>query len=82
MPPETVRKHRKLPDGTMWEYDNWKGGIPIWRYIEGKARHFWDTWLNYEGQSELAENPDIEESLCAELFNTMGMLFEILNDFE
>ena len=53
---------------------NWKKGMPKQSYMESKARHYVDTWLTYEGY----ENWDIEDLLCADLFNTMGHLHEIL----
>ena len=53
---------------------NWKKGMPKQSYIESKARHFLDAWITHEGY----EDGDIEEMLCADLFNTMGHLHELL----
>lgn len=69
--------HRKLPDGTMRESDNWQLGIAVAVYMKSKWRHFFDTWKSVRGYP--AED-DLETSLCAELFNTMGMLHEVLQE--
>lgn len=53
---------------------NWKKGMPKQSYFESKARHFLDTWKTHEGY----EIGDIEEMLCADLFNTQGHLHELL----
>ena len=75
---EYIGKHRKQADGDMRDWDNWKQGIPKDVYIDSKGRHFIDTWLHYEGYGQEAVHDDIEDILCAELFNTMGFLHEIL----
>ena len=53
---------------------NWKKGMPVQSYMESKARHWLDIWITFEGY----ENFNIEDLLCADLFNTMGHLHEIL----
>ena len=68
---EYLGKHRVQADGKLRDWDNWKQGIPKDVYLDSLGRHFVDVWLN-EG--------DIEESLCAVIFNAMGMLFERLNE--
>lgn len=75
-----LHKNRKQADGKMREGDNWQKGIPQEVYMKSKFRHFMDTWLYYRGFDSDQTSNDIEVSLCAELFNTMGMLFEILKD--
>lgn len=70
-------------DGKVRSSDNWQKGIPIGCYMSSKWRHFMETWmLHRKGamseDEEFATLEAIEESLCAELFNTMGMLHEIL----
>jgi hypothetical protein len=74
-------KHRLQPDGSYREFDNWKRGIPQETYRSSHGRHFWDDWLLSEGyETEDNHGPvtDIEEVLCAELFNIQGRLHEIL----
>ncbi|KKP81590.1 MAG: hypothetical protein UR84_C0021G0012 [candidate division WS6 bacterium GW2011_GWD1_35_594] len=73
---EYMHRHRKQADGKLRDSDNWQrgGGIPVVEYMKSKWRHFMDTWKAHRGIGSV----DIEESLCAELFNTQGYLHEIL----
>jgi len=82
---EYMHKHCKQSDGKLRASDNWQKGIPILQYMKSKWRHFMGTWsairLNQDpeqGPLMLEDLDDLEESLCAELFNTSGMLHEIL----
>ena len=74
--------HRKQPDGSMREFDNWKKGIEKDVYLDSLGRHFVDVWLLHNGYpAEDNHGPvDIESALCAIMFNSMGMLHEILKD--
>jgi len=67
-------KHRRLADGSTRASDNWKRGIPLDAYIKSLWRHFRDVWAYHRGDKSV----NIEESLCAVLFNCMGYLFEVL----
>jgi hypothetical protein len=74
-----LANHRKQVDGTMREFDNWKRGIPVERYLDGLGRHFMTLWLVMDGfeiYDDLGQK-DIEDVLCAIIFNSMGMLHEI-----
>ena len=74
-------KHRLQPDGSYRDFDNWKKGIPQETYRSSQGRHFFDDWLLSEGYAtEDNHGPvtDIEDVLCAELFNIQGRLREIL----
>ena len=75
-----LHKHRRQADGKMRDSDNWKKGIPISAYMKSKWRHFMATWILHYGLQKYStiKETDIQVSLCAELFNTMGMLHEIL----
>ena len=76
---EYIGKHRTQADGKLRDWDNWKSGIPIDVYMESKGRHFWTTWaLTFMAAWEFGEKEALIESLCAELFNTMGYLHELL----
>lgn len=78
-----LHKHRVQSDGNLRDADNWQKGIPIKTYMEGKLRHTMATWLIHRGYKALDEKGnkiDLEESLCAEIFNAMGHLFEILKE--
>lgn len=76
---EYMHKCRVQADGTLRDSDNWQGGIPLWRYMKGKWRHFLDTWLIHRGYKKVTdEGLDLQDCLCAELFNTQGYLHELL----
>jgi len=72
-----MHEHRKLEDGTYRDSDNWQKGIPIDQYMKSLWRHFFDTWKNHRGH-ETKESQI--ENLCAIMFNSMGMLHEILKN--
>lgn len=70
---EYMHKHRLCEDGSLREPDNWQKGIPSPVYTDSLIRHVMEFWtLRREG--ELA-GEDYQETLCAILFNTMGLLF-------
>jgi len=75
-------KHRLQPDGSYRDFDNWKKGIPQETYHSSGGRHFFDTWLLTEGYTaEDNHGPvEIEDVLCAQLFNIMGRLYERLKN--
>jgi len=78
-----LAEHRVQADGKLRDFDNWKKGIPIDTYLSSLGRHFMDVWLDLDIYKS---EQDIETSLCAVIFNSMGMLHEILegqedNDF-
>ena len=80
---EYMHKNRVQSDGKLRASDNWQKGIPIREYMKSKWRHFMGTWKLYRlGLCSSKNTKSIEESLCAELFNTMGMLHEILTKRE
>jgi len=74
---EYMRNHN-IKDGKLQRTEgNWKKGMPIQSYMESKARHFVEGWIEYEGYG----NDDIEillDLLCAEMFNVMGHIHTIL----
>ena len=75
-------KHRLQADGSMREFDNWKKGIPKDVYFDSLIRHSVDVWLAAEGH-EIHDNHGVitlEELLCAIMFNSMGLLHEILKE--
>ena len=80
---EYLNKHRVQSDGTLRDGDNWQKGLPKDVYMKSKIRHGMQTWLLFDGFPAIDEkgnNIDIEESLCAEIFNAMGYLFELLKE--
>jgi len=75
-----LAKHRKQADGSMREFDNWKQGIPMRRSFDGLGRHFFTLWLLMEGLDIYDDSgqEDIQDVLCAIMFNTMSMLYQEL----
>ena len=71
---EYVLSKAIMPDGTFRSCGNWKKGFTKESFVESKLRHAITTWSIFEDY----EDGDIEVSLCAELFNTMGLLHEVL----
>lgn len=73
-----MHKHRKMKDGSLRDSDNWTKGIPRRQYVKSLWRHLMDVWLLSRGFSDQAVSKDIEESLCAIIFNAQGLLHEVL----
>ena len=72
-----MHQHRVLPDGTLRDSDNWQKGIPLKEYMKPFIRHARDAWALHRGWPGDATQ-DIEEALCAVLFNDQGYLHEYL----
>jgi len=79
---EYLNKHRAQPDGYTRDPDNWQKGIPLSVYVKGLWRHMLHLWTRHRGftvnDPGAAEN--IEEDLCAVIFNAQGYLFELLKE--
>ncbi len=73
---EYMHKHRMQQDGKMRDSDNWKKGIPAEAYKHSLSRHIRDLRLILEGFPSEADETDMEEVLCAVLFNVQGLLHE------
>lgn len=76
-----MNKHCMQPDGSRRATDNWQKGIPTKEYMKSAWRHFMDIWTLHRGiprDQRLVDLHNMEESLCALLFNVMGMLYEEL----
>ena len=76
---EYMNDHRTLPDGTLRDSDNWQAGFPPDVLMKSGFRHFMDWWGCHRGDSG-GEDPDIEEAICALLFNGMAYLHGLLAD--
>lgn len=77
---EYMHSHRQQPDGTLRDSDNWQKGIPMKEYVKSKWRHFMDIWTEMR-----REEPDlylVREQLCADFFNTQGLLHEVCKAIE
>lgn len=77
---EYMTKHRLQPDGSVRDSDNWQKGLPFATYMKGLKRHLQHLWLRYRGWpvNDPKAAVDIEEDLCALMFNVQGYLFEVL----
>ena len=70
-----LHKHRKQADGKMRDSDSWKKGMSTDVYMKSMWRHFMDVWyFHYHPDTQ----EQLEEALCALMFNVMGYLFEEL----
>ena len=83
---EYMSKHRVQADGKLRDSDNWQKGLPQSDYIESAFRHFIDWWRIHRTRMEEMEgdvwlyDDDLEEALCALMFNVMGYLHEHLKE--
>mgnify|MGYP001773548666 CR=1 FL=1 len=71
---EYMHVNRVQSDGSLRASDNWQKGIPVEQYMKSMFRHFMAVWTTHRR----CDNADIEEQLCALLFNVQGMLHEKL----
>lgn len=74
---EYMQKHRVQADGALRDPDNWKKGIPLEAYADSEWRHHWEFWSLLE--RGIVRGEDVEESICALMFNLEGYLFELLS---
>jgi hypothetical protein len=78
-----MHEHRHQADGTLRDADNWKKGMPRDVYIASLFRHFIQLWALHD-ETEKSDTTyetenELEEALCAILFNAQGYLYERLN---
>lgn len=72
-----MHKHRKQADGKLRDSDNWQKGIPKTAYLKSAMRHLLDIWKQIRGHKG---QDDLEDSLCATIFNIQGYLYEVLKE--
>ena len=72
--------HRKQPDGSMRDFDNWKKGIPEEAYLDGLGRHQMAAWLLAQGYSAEDNHGSVTlvDTLCAIIFGASGWLHKLL----
>jgi len=81
---EYMHKHRAQSDGKLRDSDNWQKGIPLTVYMKSLWRHFMDVWMWHRVPTlkpylfRTLDSDEIEESLCAVIFNASGYLHEVL----
>lgn len=73
---EYMHKHRVQPDGSLRSSDNWQRGIPKDAYMKSMWRHFMDVWTEHRLYEDSYD--EIEDALCAVIFNAMGYLYEVI----
>ena len=76
---EYMKLHQTDSAGGQREPDNWQKGITKDSYMDSLLRHQVDVWLHHRGCGEEAAE-QLEEALCAMMFNVMGYLFEELKE--
>lgn len=74
---EYMHKNRKQADGKLRDSDNWQKGIPQEAYMKSGWRHFFAWWKAHRGYKT---EEDIEDSICALIFNAQGYLHERLTE--
>jgi len=77
---EYMTKHRKQADGTIRDSDNWQKGMPFGRALKRMWRHLMHLWIRHRGfnPSDQYAAVDMEEDLCAIMFNTNVMLHQLV----
>lgn len=75
-----MTKHRIQQDGTVRASDNWQGGMPLTTYMKGLWRHVLHLWTRHRGWPvrDAQAAADMEEDLCAIIFNAQGYLHELI----
>lgn len=75
-----MTKHRLQPNGQIRASDNWQKGMPLPTFFKGMWRHFLHAWTRFRGYevSDPGAAANMEEDLCAMLFNVQGALHELI----
>lgn len=75
-----MNANRLQPDGTIRDSDNWQKGIPLVTYMKGLWRHMHHAWTRHRGYevSDPKAAANIEDDLCAVIFNASGYLHELM----
>ena len=83
---EYMHKHRTQADGQIRDSDNWQKGIPRSAYMKSKMRHTIDMWAMHRGIQRYDRDDghpySLQELCCADAFNTMGYLLELIRSGE
>src|SRR3990167_4722950 len=72
-----LNKHRTMADGSVRDSDNWQKGIPLSVYMKSAWRHFHAWWKLHRSANDVG-SVEMEDNLCAVLFNVSGYLHEHL----
>lgn len=75
---EYMHEHRKLPDGSLRDSDNWQKGIPTNELMKSLLRHVIDLWRMHRTETDYIEDPEetkyLDDQLCAVLFNVQALI--------
>ena len=75
---EYMNDHRTQADDKVRGSDDWQQGIPLDVYMKSQLRHTFDQWeMHRRGD---ATTKEMEDTLCAVMFNVQGYLFAILKE--
>lgn len=72
-----LHEHRVQSNGDMRPSDNWQQGIPQDVYMKSGFRHFMEWWEEHRNDTG---GKELEDAICALIFNAMGYLFEELKN--
>jgi hypothetical protein len=72
-----MHAHRIQADGSLRASDDWQKGIPQREYLKSLLRHVMDVWLCFRGGQT---RESLEDALCATIFNSQGLLHEVLKE--
>lgn len=75
---EYMDKHRLQSNGELRDSDNWQRGFPRDSYVKSGWRHWMDVWSMHRGLGAPSGVEDMDEAICATMFNLMGLLHERL----
>lgn len=72
---EYMHKHRQMPDGSVRDSDNWQKGFPREQLMKSLLRHVMAAWEEHRQYGSLAK-----DDLCGILFNTQGLLLDLIKE--
>jgi len=75
---EYMHKNRIQSDGSLRDSDNWQKGIPRTAYMKSLWRHLMHVWTLHRSSAYVTA--EMEDALCACLFNVSGYLHELLKE--
>lgn len=76
-----LHKHRLQSNGQFRDSDNWQLGVDKATYKKSLIRHTfqaWGVWRGYRVFDDKGQKVELMDSLYAILFNTQGLIFELL----
>ena len=72
-----MHQHRRQSDGNLRDSDNWQKGMSLSVYIKSAWRHFVAWWKWHRAGTNVNQD-EVEDALCALMFNAEGYLHELL----